>query len=115
MNQIKLSLADHNIEVGTPLTRYLMGRDGKPAKMGEMVVVSIEGDVMTCHQTDLPPVDEVVAGLKKVGLEIDPDRLDNDLPEWTFCRKTGIEIDEELGFGPTTMVATWVTPEIVSD
>ena len=108
MNQIKLSLAHHHIEVGTPLTRYLMGREGKPAKMGEMVVVSIEGDVMTCHQADLPSVDEVVAGLKKVGLEIDRDSLNNGPPEWTFCRKTGIEIDEELGFGPTTMVATWV-------
>lgn len=111
MNQINLSLVDHDIEVGTLLTRYLMGRDGKPDKMGEMVVVSIEDDVMTCHGTDLPSVDEVVAGLKKLGLDIDPGdgRLDA-VPDWTFCRKTGIEIDEELGFGPTTMVATWVVP-----
>lgn len=109
---MELWIADQDIQIGMTLRRYVMGAKGQPAEMMKMVVVSLDDDVITCHATDLPPTREAITALnEKLALGIDPESMDNTAtPEWTFCRKTGIEIDEDLGFGPTTMVATWVTP-----
>ena len=74
-----------DLKPGDKITRMLGG-----AVAMEMTVFAVNDTRIFCVVADAP---------EPLGLEAKD--FDEEMwPGWTFCRKTGAEIDEELGWGP---------------
>lgn len=73
------------VKVGDTVHRYLAGEMHMPLEVTE-----VTDDHIICG---------CLAYAKAKGLSV-PERLQGSTDAWVFCRKTGAEIDEELGWGP---------------
>lgn len=64
---------------------------------GDKVVRMLAGVVRSELNVSFVTDDLIICGPKETG--------------WTFCRKTGVEIDEELGWGPDTHTGSYLVLE----